>query len=291
MNDKRFRNVPPHQLEAFRAFRATHPEKQLTVGNYKWSYIASGSGEKTLVILVGGSRLAEAAFRLISALERDYRVIVPTYPDATELPVLEEGIAAILDAEHANPVYLMGASFGGMVAQSFVRRYPERVEKLILANTAGIFTPEYVKRLEGGLKKIDWIPLSLMHFAFRRRFARMAPLFPPDERAFWQAFLMTIVDGMTRDSLRSQFACMLDAHRSHFAAADLAAWHGDILVIESDTDTAFPELMRQSMHFLYPQAQFCNLPEAGHIAMITEWQAYFAEIESFLAQDQLEPVI
>jgi len=48
---------------------------------------------------------------------------------------LPNGLRAILDAEQAGCVTILGASFGGSVAQVFVRRYPERVGELILSNT------------------------------------------------------------------------------------------------------------------------------------------------------------
>jgi pimeloyl-ACP methyl ester carboxylesterase len=49
---------------------------------------------------------------------------------------------------------------GGMVAQSFVRRYPERVSKLILANTAA---PDkaYAERVIKSDKKSRLFPMWL----------------------------------------------------------------------------------------------------------------------------------
>lgn len=291
MNDKHFGSVPREQYEVLLTFKATHPVKSLQVGGETWNYLMSGQGPKTLVILVGGSRMAEMAFKLISAFEREYRVIVPTYPDILELKLLEEGIAAILDSEGAKQVSMIGASFGGMIAQGFVRRYPERVEKLILSNTAGNFSPEYAQKLEQGLKMIRWLPMWLMRSKSRRQFIRHSAAFPPEEKAFWEAVLMSIVDDMTKSSLKSQFACMRDIHNRHFTSEDLRQWNGSILVIESNSDPSFDEGMRRSMHVLYPHAHFLNLPDAGHIPMITDWKTYRYAIQEFLAENEREPTV
>jgi pimeloyl-ACP methyl ester carboxylesterase len=47
-------------------------------------------------------------------------------------------VLAVLDALDIGPAHILGASFGGFVAQEFALRFPERVNKLILAcTTAG----------------------------------------------------------------------------------------------------------------------------------------------------------
>ncbi len=51
------------------------------------------------------------------------------------MAALLEGIAAILEAEGVQKVHVVGPSFGGWVAQCFVRRFPEKVATLILSDT------------------------------------------------------------------------------------------------------------------------------------------------------------
>jgi hypothetical protein len=75
------------------------------------------------LICVGGARSFEPAFRLIMALEQEYRVIAPAYPYADHLDCLVKGLARILDVEQVTRVHLWGTSLGGIIVQSFVRRY------------------------------------------------------------------------------------------------------------------------------------------------------------------------
>lgn len=67
---------------------------------------------------------------LIEALERDFRVIAPAYPAGAGIAGLADGFT-----EGVRQVDVPGSSFGGFLAQMFARRHPERVRRLVLANT------------------------------------------------------------------------------------------------------------------------------------------------------------
>ncbi|MGQ9682781.1 MAG: alpha/beta fold hydrolase [Anaerolineae bacterium] len=94
-----YRNVPQEQKDRLLQFRATHPYRRAVVDGYTWHYMACGQGGQTLVLLPGASRQAEATFVLISLLEEDYRLIVPSYPPVRTMDELADGVAAILEAE------------------------------------------------------------------------------------------------------------------------------------------------------------------------------------------------
>ena len=66
-------------------------------------------------------------------LERDARV---AYPAVSTLEQLTDGLAGVLDATGVSPVVVLGASFGGNIAQCIVRRHAGRV--------VGVITPEWL---------------------------------------------------------------------------------------------------------------------------------------------------
>src|ERR687898_379436 len=121
--------------EELREFRTTHAPKRVTVDGVGWEYIASGEGEKALLILPGGAMVGEAGFTRIPAFEDRYRVIAPSYARVSTAAALLDGLVGVLDAEGVREAHVLGPSYGGIVAQGFVRRYTERVRSLILANT------------------------------------------------------------------------------------------------------------------------------------------------------------
>ena len=122
-------------------FRTKHPCRELTVAGVRWEYIACGRGSETLLLLNGGLRVAETAFGYIELFEAHYRVIVPTYPPLWSIDDLTNGILVILDAEQAQDVLILGQSYGGMVAQVMVLRFPDRAKKLVLSSTGPLSAP------------------------------------------------------------------------------------------------------------------------------------------------------
>ena len=121
--------------EELRRFRATHPAKHTTVGGLRWGYIVSGVGEEAFLILPGGAMVGEAGFTRIPAFEYRYRVIAPSYASVSTAAGLLDGLAGVLDAEGVEATHVLGPSYGGIVAQGFVRRHPNRVKSIVLANT------------------------------------------------------------------------------------------------------------------------------------------------------------
>jgi len=134
--DEIYKKVPKDQKERLRGF-VVHIHKYVMIAGVDWEYISCGRGAEALVLLPGGARFGETWFRLIMALENEYRIISPTYPPATKMAELVDGIAHILESEDIEQAHLLRTSFGGWLAQCFIRKCPEKVDRLILSNTSG----------------------------------------------------------------------------------------------------------------------------------------------------------
>ena len=86
----------------------------------------------------------------VGALGTGYRVLrydLPghgasaTPPAGYSIDDLADQLAAILDAQALARAHVVGMSLGGCVAQAFAGRYPERVAKLVLADTTPLYPP------------------------------------------------------------------------------------------------------------------------------------------------------
>src|SRR5687767_7401837 len=133
--DEIYASVPVEQIDRLRQFRLRHPNKRLTVGDLSWEYISCGQGVQSLLLLPGALSVGESLFPLINALENEFRIIAPSYALSATMTGLCDGIARILEVEDVDQAHVLGGSYGGLVAQYFVRRYPERVSSLILSHT------------------------------------------------------------------------------------------------------------------------------------------------------------
>jgi len=277
-----YKNVFHDNKERLAEFRASHQYKQLTRNGVVWEYFSCGRGEDTLVLLPGGLGFNEALFLLITALENKFHIISPTYPPVKTMTTLAEGIAAILELEDIRKTNLMGVSFGGWLAQCFVRHYPEQVSRLILSNTSGPdgFSTTTVKI---GVFSARYFPLSLLKSANKKRIMKL--ISPPDsERGFWEAFLNEKYSyHITREDMLSRMQNTLDYMSNYtFSSNDLAGWRGQILILESSDDLAFEKSTRESLKLLYPSAQVVTLRNAGHAPSHRGSPEYISAIIQFL---------
>lgn len=117
----------------------------LQIGKRQLFYEVSGQGQQPL-LLFNGLTMSTAAWTLMTPLlEQRFRVIRLDFQgqglsDRSEqafypLPQQADDAAALLEQLGIANVYLVGLSYGGMVAQHFTRRHPQRVARLLLAST------------------------------------------------------------------------------------------------------------------------------------------------------------
>ncbi len=111
--------------------------------------VSEGSGEP-VILIPGFASGAWSWFRQIEGLSEYFQVITfdprgigksKTAGDDLKnlsMDAFVEDVRQILDDFQIAKAHVLGASFGGFVAQEFALKYPERVDKLILAcTTAG----------------------------------------------------------------------------------------------------------------------------------------------------------
>src|SRR5882724_262236 len=190
--DEIYAKVLPEQVARLKDFRLTHPYKQLTIGDTKWEYISCGQGEQTLLLLPGALSVGESTFPFIEAFENEYRIIAPSYALSLTMTGLCRGLAHILESEGLNQAHVFGGSYGGLVAQYFVRQYPSKVRSLILSHTF-VLTPKFAKPLWIAGKLFRAFPQKLFAPILRLRLNKMlvstlrAANHPETE--FWRATL------------------------------------------------------------------------------------------------------
>ncbi|MFX1316597.1 MAG: alpha/beta fold hydrolase [Promethearchaeota archaeon] len=102
-------------------------------------------GEKDPIILVHGFGARKEGFKCqIPALSKDFKVITFDNRGAgkTErvnkpytMETLADDIRGLLDFLEIKKTHILGTSMGGLIAQQFVLKYPEYVDKLVLINT------------------------------------------------------------------------------------------------------------------------------------------------------------
>ncbi|TDR79906.1 alpha/beta fold hydrolase [Paludibacterium purpuratum] len=118
---------------------------RIQVNNSSIYYEWSGRGDKTLVLFNGITMSTVAWTFMLPVLEAHYRLLRLDFlgqgesgkPPETIYSLADQAeiALAVMDELSIETCYLVGLSYGGMVAQHFARRYPSRIEKLLLAST------------------------------------------------------------------------------------------------------------------------------------------------------------
>jgi pimeloyl-ACP methyl ester carboxylesterase len=287
--DEIYAKVPAEQVERLKEFRRAHPVKRLTFGGEQWEYIACGRGEQTLLLLPGALSVGESTFPIITAFENEYWIIAPSYALSSTMTGLCEGITCILEAEGVNQAHVLGGSYGGLVAQYFVRKFPDKVCSLVLSHTF-LMNLKLAKPLKIASKLFPMLPQSLFVSLLRLRLNKMLlstlRRLKHTEYEFWKAYLNeAIASDRFREVAIHQNKCLLElAREPQFTADDLNKWRGKILIIDSEDDPAIPAKDRDLLKKTYPQAQVHTFLDAGHASSILKPEEVFSVIKNFLSE-------
>ena len=122
-------------------------EKQILIDKFRINYKIAGQGPAILILHGwGGSSDSWIEVQKILA-EKGYQVIVPDFsgfgksitpPVPWGIREYVETVLRLTEELGLDKFILLGHSFGGRIAIRFSHKYPEKVEKLILCDAAGI---------------------------------------------------------------------------------------------------------------------------------------------------------
>jgi len=287
MNDKKFqriyRDAPRDLADKLLRFRSTHTPRQLEVNDVRWTYFSSGGGEESLVLLPGATGVAEQPFLHIMALEENFRVIAPDYPPVPAMADLVEGVSRIMDAEGVKAANILGGSYGGLVAQCFIRKQPEKVLKLVLSHTS-IPRPERARTVKRMGAIFGLVPAWLLRAAFKKEVRKQLKQFP-EEGGFWTAYFKEIISNLKKADFRNMVKRVVDLMENYsFRPEDFADWKGRILIINSDDDPMAPADVQAALMELYPAAETYVFHGTGHTTSVIRPEEYLAVVKEFLGR-------
>lgn len=186
--------------------------------------------------------------------------------DAVEAFVRARGLASFV---------LGGLSMGGYVALSYLRRHPQNVRALVLADTrADADSPDAQAARDETLALLarDGTAPVITKLLSRMFAEPVPPAVLAAARRLMQAQPVATVAAATR------------ALRSRPDATDLLAQIGlPTLVLCGDHDVVTPPALMQAMAARLRHARYAELPNAGHLAILQSPEAFRRELEPFLA--------
>ena len=204
----------------------------------------------------------------------------PLGTDPPDLDLAADDVASLLDKLDLERVALGGLSMGGYVAMAFLRRHPDRVQALLLADTKATADPEAaranreriaasVEADEASTVLVDEVlPTLLGSTTVARR-----PLVAGRVRGLVQAAPAPAVAWAQR---------AMAPRPDSFAT--LQAFDRPALVVVGEEDALSPPADAEAMAAALPHGRLVRVPEAGHLTAVETPEAFNAAVAGFLAE-------
>lgn len=279
----RYAGVPAADLEKFQAFCIVCPYKQAAIGGVEWPYLDNMYSGKSLLLLSGALALPDISWLTIDHFAKTFRVIVPAYPAVKTMEALVDGIAEILHQEGIERAHVLGGSYGGFVAQVFVRRHPGLTRSLVLSHTFPP-NPESARTLKKMMRWLPLLPGGILRRLMGRWLGSLMPAKSAEVSLMHAMFEELLFHRLTKADILSSFWRTIDYCSHKYTPQDLASWQGKVLLVMADDDPGTPEPVRAEMSALYPGARLHLFHGTGHAAAVLNKEEYQAVIGKFLEE-------
>jgi len=220
--------------------------------------------------------LGEGRYRLVALDWRGFGESEITN-GISSMELFADDVAGLMDALGIQNAILCGLSMGGYAAFAFLRKYPQRVAGLILADTRpGADTPEAQANRENvaqiaetqGTGAIADLQVPRLISEYTRR-----------HHPEVEARVRQLIDEATPQGIAA-------ASRGMAQRADSTELLGGItcptLVIVGEQDALIPPAVTQDYASRIPGAQFAVIPQAGHLSNLEQPETFLQVIGGFL---------
>lgn len=274
--------------EEYKKFQEMCPPEVISTSQGDFTCYALGEGPVVL-LLPGGSADGEPFFFHLMALCPFGRIITLRYPYIGSISGYVQGVRELLDQLKCSDVYVMGHSFGGILAQALVREYPDLFPKVILSHTTAVdrqISEEIIEKRIRDLKKAYRLIKILPGFMIRKinakKLHRITSMIKEEERAFWEPYFEDKFDAKERRGSLCMLKAMIDfGVHYRYSPEDLAEWAGEMLIIDSEGDNAIPQIERECVRRLYPMAKKITFDDLSHLALLSERDEYIKIYKTF----------
>jgi len=197
-------------------------------------------------------------------------------PGPYSFDLLAQDAVALLDALSIDKASFVGISLGGMIGQALALAAPERLDKLVLADTAAAYPPEARAAWPERIRQIEAGGLAPLVDATLERW------FTAPYRAAHPQVVARIGAIIRATPVAGYVGC---CHA--IAALDFAARLGQItaptLVLVGEQDAGTPPAMAREIQAGIPGARLTVIPGAAHLSCVEQAETFNRLLLDFLA--------
>lgn len=260
----------------------------LKIGDLQLYYEVHGNGDP-LLLIAGLASDSQSWQPIIGELSRHYRVIVldnrgvgRTSPNDvnTSITLMADDCIALIKSLALRSVSILGHSMGGFVAMDCAVRYPDYVDKLILAATSPLnsqrnnaLLADWVLYLESGMDMKLWFR-NVFYWIFSRDFFK-------NEEALNEAIRLAIE--YPHQQSKVAFRKQVQAIAEFNCLQDVSNITSKTLVICGKEDLLFPPEESLVLSEKIPGSRFSFIEKAAHSIHIEYPQAFIKIVLDFLS--------
>jgi len=253
----------------------------------KLSYQQCGAGEP-LVLISGFAAGAWIWFRQTPALSKQFRTITFDPPGIgkseyrerpAQMRLLADDIANLMREWGLERAHILGASFGGFVAQEFAIGYPDMTCTVTLCCTSFGGPNHVLPAAEVMIAMASMSDLNTDERVRRNLFPAFSPEFPRDHpESVDQLIEMRMANPVDERAYRWQIAAAM-SFNAEGRVLDITA---PALVITGDADLVVPPQNSRNLAVQIPGAQLKVIKGGSHLFFIEQADEFNAAVTDFL---------
>jgi len=253
----------------------------MTVSGLKTAYAVCGNGPTPVLALHGWGGSVESFWPVAQQLQRHgyttHVIAFPGFggsdppPEPWGVPEYATFVLDYLDVQNLTRVHLLGHSFGGRVCLILGAEHADRVDKIVLANSAGVRPPDNPARdkLVKAAKSVFKLPgLNRLYEPLRRK-------------AYKQ---LGATDYLEAGLLQETFVKVIEQDLLPYAARVSRP----TLLIWGDRDDDTPLWQGRQLEQAIPDAGLVVFEGAGHFSYLERLPDYVRIVHHFFSQDSGE---
>ncbi len=249
------------------------------------NYSVEGEGRPLLIVhgLFGSSLNWKSHARELAQHYQVYRVDLRNHGDSfhaagMDYAAMADDLERLITSQHLDRVDILGHSMGGKVAMMLAHRYPQRVNKLIVADIAPIAYEHEYDGLLLPLMKLDLAQIKSRRQADEKLESAIS------ERLLRQFLLQNLAleDGQARWKINLSAVCEGIGNITGYP--DISNWNikADSLFLRGANSSYISDAHWALIQQHFCQAQLVTIANAGHWLHFEQPRAFLAEVSQFL---------
>ena len=186
---------------------------------------------------------------------------------------------ALLQQLPYEKVSIMGISYGDEIAIQFALAHPERVRRLILANTCGRTSP-WLKKIGDGWNEVAKTGSGYAYYLTTIPVIYSTQFF--EAQAQWMENRETVLtEYFAREDVRQALIRLTDSSVGYNVVDRLGEITCPTLILSSSEDVLVPPTEQQLLHAKIPGSVYLTLNGSGHASMYENPAAFAALVLGF----------